>query len=236
MRFASLLLFYLISVPTFSQPPNVTATAKGSCNISNTGSQNIIVIKNCGIGAEQADKILLLLRAVMAKRDFNLVNAKLDELISLAEKPALAQTCEGSNCFQGTNNGMVQQNEFGPPPAKLAYTEEILAPVQPSANGQEQMKVHIHTETPIRGAMIGVIFSGPEIMTREFWQAHGPQLIGSGAQQIDIKIPLSNNGMAVPNSIGMIINIPSVFAPSQELDLTVQSSEDVHVLQVVELR
>jgi len=98
------------------------ATASGGCAVSHSGNNDTIIISNCGIGKEQADKIIAMLRAVLADRDLSHVNAKLDDLLVLASKPSRTQTCVGSNCFQGTNNGTVNQNlnQYGAPKLVIA--------------------------------------------------------------------------------------------------------------------
>ncbi len=42
------------------------ATATGECAVSHSGNNDVITIENCGIGKEQADKIVEMLKAVLA--------------------------------------------------------------------------------------------------------------------------------------------------------------------------
>ena len=101
---------------------NGKSTASGACGVSSHSGNNdtiSIYVKNCGIGKEQGAKIIELLNKVLANQDISTVNAKLDELLEVASKPVQTQNCFGSNCFQGTNYGGVE--DFGPP--KLAMTD-----------------------------------------------------------------------------------------------------------------
>ena len=57
------------------------ATASGGCGVAHNGDGDTMIIKNCGIAAEQGDKIIALLKAVLAGQNLSDVNAKLDELL-----------------------------------------------------------------------------------------------------------------------------------------------------------
>jgi hypothetical protein len=120
-------------------------------------------------------------------------------------------------------------NNFGPPPAHLNYTEEVISPVQANGEGFKVMKIHVTTDRSIPGAIIGIRFSGP-IETMMPGQDE-PQLKGSGASQMNWG-GLQNNNIPIPNSLAVAINIPAVFLPSEELIVTVKSKTDVSVLEV----
>jgi hypothetical protein len=72
---------------------------------------------DCGIGREQAEKIIAMLNRALASKDTKTINAKLDELMALAERPAGREVlnCAGSsnNCVQGTQN--IDERRFGDP-------------------------------------------------------------------------------------------------------------------------
>lgn len=121
-------------------------------------------------------------------------------------------------------------NNFAPPPAILSSTTERLIGEVP---GKGVTKVRLTTDREIAAAIIEVVFSGPFDVSKEWFDKHGAHLEGSGVQQIDIKVPIFHDGQPVPNSIGLIINLPAAFLPSQTLSFAVQSTEDIHVLQAV---
>jgi hypothetical protein len=110
-----------------------SATAKGDCAVSHSGNYDTIKIENCGIGKEQGDKIIRLLRASLTKKDLAQINAKLDELIELAEKPTTQiQNCVGSNCVQNGNQTNVDQRQYGvskPLPIIVGLNVKLLAGV-----------------------------------------------------------------------------------------------------------
>jgi hypothetical protein len=126
-----------LAVPAPSQTPTGSATAKGTCNVANSGSQNIIVIKNCGIGKEQAEKIVSMLKAALSNRSITEINAKLDELLALASKASPTLSCIDCN-LAGTNNGMQSlTNNYGapqPPPNLVGLTTKALNPIPVKPN------------------------------------------------------------------------------------------------------
>ncbi len=64
------------------------ATASGTCAVSHNGNGDVITIQNCGIGKSQADKIVEMLKAVLANQREDTRDAKLDELLELARRAA----------------------------------------------------------------------------------------------------------------------------------------------------
>ncbi|SFS21062.1 hypothetical protein SAMN05421771_4023 [Granulicella pectinivorans] len=148
--------------------------------------------------------------------------------IAIPPPPSGGQTCYGSNCFQGTNFGSVQQNQFGPPLPRFTFTED---PATVNSDGIYVMKVHIRTDISVPGAIVGVAFSGP-IDLGKGGGPDDPKLVGSSAQQISWGGPLGMNGALVPNSYGFMINMPAAFMPQMDLVITAKSKEPVHVLQV----
>jgi len=130
------------------------------------------------------------------------------------------------------NQGLVTNptvNNFGPPPAHLSHTEEIISALPTSGEGLKIMKVHITTDRSVPGAIIGLVFSGPiePISGRE----DPPQLQGSGSSQMSWGTLQGNNG-AIPNSLAVAVNIPAAFLPGEELIVTVKSKTDVQVIGV----
>ena len=105
MRWGMILtLFGLLCLPVMAQTqPSPKATAVGQCAVSHTGNGDVINITSCGIGKEQGEKIIQLLKNVANKKDLVEINAKLDELVEASKKPVLQiMNCNGGNCVQGT--------------------------------------------------------------------------------------------------------------------------------------
>jgi hypothetical protein len=73
---------------------NGKATASGGCSVAHSGNDDTIIIKNCGIGAEQGQKIIDLIKEVLANQDLAAINKKLDELLSLASTPPIHSTLD----------------------------------------------------------------------------------------------------------------------------------------------
>lgn len=67
---------------------NGKATATGTCAVSHSGNNDVITIRDCGIGKEQADKIVEMLKAILANQESDSRDAKLNELLELARKAA----------------------------------------------------------------------------------------------------------------------------------------------------
>jgi hypothetical protein len=115
-----------------SQPPHTgSASASGGCAVSHVGNSDTIIIKNCGIGQEQGEKIVALLKAVLANRGLSEANAKLDELLAIASKPSQSLNCIDCN-LAGTNNGSQSlTNNYGaptPPPNVIGLKTRLLNP------------------------------------------------------------------------------------------------------------
>ena len=64
------------------------AKASGGCAVAHSGNNDVITIQNCGIGKDEADKIVEMLRVVLANQKSDSRDAKLDELLELARKAA----------------------------------------------------------------------------------------------------------------------------------------------------
>jgi hypothetical protein len=93
------------------------------------------------------------------------------------------------------------------------------------------MKVHITTDSSIRDAIVGIVFSGP--IEQIAPGADEPQLKGAGISQMNWGMGgLRHGNVPLPNSLAIVINAPSVFMPGQELIVTVKSKTDVEVIEV----
>lgn len=113
--FSSVLSLYVVAQ---DKPATPKVTATGTCAISHSGNNDVITIKNCGIGREQADKIVEMLKAALA--DGVVRDAKIDELLKIARTSpsAYALHCEGSACAQGPGS-QATFNQLGPPPPNV---------------------------------------------------------------------------------------------------------------------
>jgi hypothetical protein len=100
-----------------------------------------------------------------------------------------------------------------------------------TGEGLKVIKIHVTTDVPIHGAIVGIVFSSPiEPITPG---TDEPQLKGAGISQMNWGIGgLRRGNESFPNSLGIVINAPSVFLPGQELIVTVKSKTDVQVLGV----
>jgi len=88
LKISSLALILLLSTSVLSQnqPSTGKATASGNCAVSHSGNNDTIIIQNCGIGKEEADKITEMLRAVLANQKTEERDAKIDQLLDLAKR------------------------------------------------------------------------------------------------------------------------------------------------------
>jgi hypothetical protein len=138
--FISILLTSILGLSASGQASG-NASINGNCNIVNTGNSAHIVIsipQSCGIGKEQADRIISLLRAIVAnqKEDASR-NSMLDEFIAAASKPTETQYCVGSNCVQNGTQNNYDNRTYGVPkplPSILGLSQEPVAAIaHPSA-------------------------------------------------------------------------------------------------------
>jgi hypothetical protein len=138
MRAVLVSLVLAIAASGYAQSPG-KPTAIGNCNIVISGNNNTVQTANaltgrCGIGKEQGNKIIQLLNTVLAKKDVGEINAKLDQLIAMAAKPALIVNCGNAGNCAGTNNGTQVYNQYGAP--KLLMTDSQRTTIS------DAMKVH----------------------------------------------------------------------------------------------
>ena len=118
-----LLAFAGTVAPGQTSSTTPSTTIKGTCNIGSVGNNNRVVI-HCGVGQEQAKRLVEMLNKILAAQDQAAVMKKLDEILAAESSPTQAQTCVGSNCFQGINSGTVQQNQYGPPKFLMSDAQE----------------------------------------------------------------------------------------------------------------
>lgn len=95
------LVFLILAVfnglPVRSQTTtNGKAQATGTCSVAHSGNNDTFYITNCGIGAEQGEKIVELLNKVLAGQDTASIDAKLDRLLQLVNPYAGVTTYDPS--------------------------------------------------------------------------------------------------------------------------------------------
>lgn len=99
----TLLSTTLVAPGVGQAPKQGAASAKGTCGVAHSGNGDTIIIKNCGIGAEQGEKIIVLLNKVLASGDQHAVTLQLDHLLSTLSQPLQSQNNSGGiNVEQGT--------------------------------------------------------------------------------------------------------------------------------------
>ena len=172
---------------------------------------------------------------VSSKHSNAIVSSKLSPSPTPSPTPSISIQANGSIPITGGNvlNPTVINNT--PPPAHLNFREEVIT-AMPNADGEKLMKVHISTERAIPGAVIAVLFSDPfELGTNEGVEDRSlkqPTLAGALVTELEWTA-LKRNGIPVPNSIGVIINMPAAFMPGQDLIVPVRSKADIHVLETM---
>jgi hypothetical protein len=109
----------------------------------------------------------------------------------------------------------------GPPPAKIAFIEEVISPISLTGGGEKIMKIHITTDRSIPGAIIGIIFSGPFDLNRHTGgeTLDEPTIKNAVMFQVNwtFSAALSQGGSPIPNSASVAISSPAAFLPGQEL-------------------
>ena len=126
-----------------------------------------------------------------------------------------------------------QVTNYAPPPAILTYKEEVQTPL--TSKTDKVLQVRVSTDRKIPGAAIGLIFSDPFDESKQYWQAHQPDITGGAANAVTVKIPIAGNGVPIPNSLGAVVDLPAALMPGTDLVVTVTSKADIHVLQVVQV-
>ena len=87
LRIALVVLAFTVLAATPIDAQTGAAAAGGQCSLANSGSGTSSFTINCGAGKEQADKILAVLNRALANRDSKAIDAKLDELLAVVNRP-----------------------------------------------------------------------------------------------------------------------------------------------------
>jgi hypothetical protein len=86
-RFALVVLAFTVLASTPTEAQTGAAAASGQCSLANSASDASSFRIDCGTGKEQADKILSVLNHALANKDSKAIDAKLDELLAVANRP-----------------------------------------------------------------------------------------------------------------------------------------------------
>ena len=86
-RFALVVLAFTVLASTPIAAQTAAAATSGQCSLANSASGASSFTINCGTGKEQADKILSVLNYALANKDSKAIDAKLDALLAVANRP-----------------------------------------------------------------------------------------------------------------------------------------------------
>jgi hypothetical protein len=86
-RFALVGLVFTVLASTRIEAQMEAAAGSGQCSLANSVSGASSFTINCRTGKDQADKILSLLNHALANKDSKAIDAKLDELLAVANRP-----------------------------------------------------------------------------------------------------------------------------------------------------
>lgn len=142
-------------------------------------------------------------------------------------QPPIQQDCGGGNCASsvwqqgGITTGQLNVN--GPIPPIYTFTEAAV-----DSDNRKKINVTIHTDRAVRGAIVGVLFSGPI----DYVASNNPSVTNAGLSQQNWGQLNQKNGIPMPNSLYVTINSPTIFLPGQDLIVPVTSAAEVHVLKV----
>jgi heme/copper-type cytochrome/quinol oxidase subunit 4 len=151
----------------------------------------------------------------------------------------------GGDVKQG-GNGDCQANSIGgnatvencntpPPPPKFSSTKVQWSVFPGSEKGGKLTEFRIKTDRSIVGAEIGIVLSGPITNTLEHWNSHLPTIYGSGIQSLSVRFPITENGVPIPNSFSVVIQLPTVFSTDQTLAVNVASEDVVDITRIVQI-
>jgi hypothetical protein len=120
-----------------------------------------------------------------------------------------------------------QVNNYGPPAARIAYTEERSV----AQDGGNILIVHIRTDQPVSGAQIGISFSGPFTWIPKSSDESNPTLTNAPMYSVNAAT-IVKNGQELPNTLALLVDAPSVLTPNMDLIFKVKSSEPVRVTKI----
>lgn len=219
-------LVFLFSIAAEAQTGG--AVAIGRCNIANSGNNNSHVTINCGIGREQGKKIIELLNRALASKDIAQINAKLDELIQVAGRPSLEQTCISGNCA-GTNNGSQSINYSTPhPPPRITFTQKQLDPVANPNAMQKSMNPGIEHPGVEVTITLGEVFFNPAFIIKCTVPCAYSTGIVNGASSTQ-----ALNSPGDPTIAGVAFTLPSQMYAGTVVTIVLRSEDERPVTALV---
>lgn len=223
---------YFCSLSAFGQAQTTgAASAQGTCNAVNTGNSSTVTVTCTSVDKKLADQIGQLVAASnrdgkTLKEISNKVEVLLKELQGQSTIGLVQQAPNGINIGPGAIVPNPQVINTGPPPAHLRFTEDQIT--EPDGDGNRTLAVHIFTDRSIPGAALGFLLSGDGTIDNRV------VLRGAGVTQFDSGGQLMLNGVPVPHSNFLRVNLRSAFASDQELIVPIKSKDSaLHVLNVV---
>jgi hypothetical protein len=155
--------------------------------------------------------------------------SRLHQSEELSSPAPPTQSCPNGICIAGDNTGSAVVNNLAPPAAKLTFTEDLDTSL--SQTGEKILRVHIHTDRSIPGAVVAIVCSEPVEYVKAVLHGAGHTNLGWGRAQGNFQM---RDGSILPpeNGLIIIVNIPAAFLPGQEIEATIKSKADARVLSV----
>lgn len=137
----------------------------------------------------------------------------------------------GIGTIGGTLVNPQVNNNFAPPPAKIACSVRLLS----RSGDKRTLELRISTDRTIKAPEIGFILSGPFNDTDAYWRVHPPVLGGYRAPAYNWGKLLDSKQHPIPNSFGIELAMPSAINPGSDLVLTIEANVNSRVLGVGEI-
>jgi hypothetical protein len=145
---------------------------------------------------------------------------------------AQQQTINAANGIGAIGGTLInpQVNNFGPPPAKLTFSEKVIS----QSDDKKVMEIHVSTDRAIAAASVGFILTGPFNTSDEYWKSHPPRISGGTITSIEWGIGLENRETKakVPFSFVVRVSLPAALTPDRDLVITLESDTNTHVAQI----
>lgn len=208
---------------TFGEGQSTTtgpARTSGTCSVAHSGNNDTIIIKNCGIGKEQGDKIVGMLNKILAGQDPSKIlialEPKLNEILAAESKPTYQQTCVGSACAQGPGS-QATFNQLGSPLPKV------------TASPQKQMQTG-NSDAP--WATVFTISTNVLVQTGDLrLKCDGPVLRAGISRINPASLSTGNNGPNPNDPNEAIYQLgPEMLSPGQIVKVAVYSQNPVNIL------
>ncbi len=145
-------------------------------------------------------------------------------------QPQTVNAPNGIGTIGGTLVNPEVNNNFGPPPAKLTCSQQVL-----SRHGDKKIiALHISTDRIIKAPQIAFQLTVPFNETAKYWSAHPPVVNGYPARAYNWG-EMTKEHAPVPNGFGILLAMPAVLNPGEDLVLTIEADIHSRVLAVAEV-